>query len=450
MADAAADGELESTGAFTTTGSEVVEKIGQCLLERPTSWVLLLVQLANAWQAERISFTFPAESIRVELRGVGDRREWLGDCVAELQSGTVSKDPDTSLVQKALWSALAHTKGSMVLVSSGAKKNERATAVRLGLDSSQWGGASLEPNGFVIQLSPADPSKFLAEFCPQMLKDLDTYSCSDKTLVTCGREVAAFVPISPRGQSKKAQESDEGGLHLGVWAFATDEEPGIPLGRSFAKLDAQGLKKRELTFGTFRTGLVTEDSQNKSQARSVVVFTYHLYDVPSRIVWLDRGVEVAHHALTWPAQRLAVTVYRELPKDVTWDISHRAFQWKKGLKNHLKSGMKDVDTAFQLMVGEYNRYSPGIEGSTLGCWTLLALCSVGFAGVVAPVMGSQLALAFGVVLALGLMRAEYKYRYRKRYAIGHSLKALAEILDNKKDKILFKTERMFPNGDPYD
>lgn len=425
LAAAAEVGEKDSSGVFTTTGKEVVEKIGRCLLDDSTRWILLLVQCANLWEAEKVKFSFSG-GIRVEIGGIGDQREWVDGFVESLLSGQLSTRPLDSVLQKAVWSGLAQCGGRSVLAVSGAE-GEETRAVRLGLSETRWGRAELAPNSFLLLIEP-EHTDYVQRLQEQITRELERYACSDKTQVRCGREIKAFLPISPR--LDWAADHKERGLPVGLWAWG-EEKGGIPLGESFSGLEADGVERKELTFGTFRTCLVGK----QAQARSVVAFTHHLKPIPSRVVWLWQGTEVAHHAFDWEASFMAVTLYVEAPGDLVWDISQRQFRWKEEMAEQLDRACWDIKPSLEALVKEYNHYSPRVEGGTIGCWSLLMLGCLALAGVAAPFVGGQIALLLGGLLGLALVFSEFRFRHRKRYALGQSLKELAETLESKSGRL---------------
>lgn len=435
LSTAAEAGEKDSSGVFTTAGKEVVEKIGRCLLDDSTRWILLLVQCANLWDAESVHFSFSG-GIRVEIGGIGDQREWMDGFVEGLISGRLSTKPLDSVLQKAVWSGLSQCGGKSVLAVSGAEGQE-TRAVRLGLSQTRWGRAELAPNSFLLLIEP-EHTDYVQRLQEQITNELERYACSDKTRVRCGREIKAFLPISPRLDWDA--DYKEQGLPVGLWAWG-EEGGGIPLGGSFSGLGADGVERKELTFGTFRTCLVGK----QAQARSVVAFTHHLRPVPSRVVWLWQGAEVAHHALEWEASSMAVTLYVEAPKDLVWDISQRQFRWKEEMAEQLDRACQDIKPSFEALVKEYNQYSPRVERGTIGCWSLLMLGCLALAGVVAPVVGGQLAFLLGGILGLALVFSEFRFRHRKRYALGQSLKELAETLESKSGR-LWSEERLSVDG----
>lgn len=450
MAQAQAGGVTESSGAFTTVGREVVKRLGRSLLARPTAWTLLLVQIANIWEADKLAFRFPGGAIQVEFQGVGDRREWLENSVEDLVSGHLSLDLSTLLWQKSLWAALAQTQGKLVLAASGLEPSDKTKAVRIGLDSTEWGDSKLAPKTVVIQILPANSEDYLSEYWKKMVSELQYFACSDATLVTCRCEISSFLPISPRAKGKLDDDTQERGLALGLWAVTGEAQQQVRLGRSFASLDADGMNRKELTFGVFRTGLLPVDKEaDKSKARSVVAFTHHLQPVCSQIVWLFEGVEVVHQLSSLPPQPLAFTIYRELPTDMSWDLSHVYCKTDADLTPCLQQARDDLERALEAMVGEYNSYSPGIEFSTLGCWGMLLFGSFAFAGMLAPLFGNNWALTLGALLGFGLVWAELKFRYRKRYAVGQSLKALVEDLGNSSSQDLWQKEWLTAGGEKY-
>jgi hypothetical protein len=438
LAEAAVGGEMESSGSFTTAGKEVVEKIGRCLLRDSTSWVLLIVQAANLWQAERVKFSF-ANGIRVDITGVGDKREQLETLVPLLLSGEISSDSSLSVLQKAVWSALAQAKGSAVLAASGAT-GEEPRAVRLGLSETLWGQAKLERNSFLLHIEPAD-SDYLKRLQEQIVKQLERYVCSDRTAVLCGREIKAFLPLSPRRDWEENHQ--ESGAAIGLWAWG-DPNGGIPIDRSFRGLDACGMDRKELTFGVFRTCL----EGKSTTARSVVAFTHHLRPIPSRAVWLWQGTEVAHHDLIWKPDTMAVTLYLEAPEDIVWDISQRRFRWEERLSEQLDAGSNDIKPSLERLVKEYNGYSPKVEGATMGCWTILLLSSLALSGLAAPFVGSRPALVIGAIVGLLMILSEFRYRHRTRFALGHGLKRLALSIEESADTRLWK-DVMTVEGEPW-
>ena len=435
MSDAAEAGEKESSGVFTTAGKEVVEKIGRCLLDDATRWILLLVQGANLWGAEKVTFSFSG-SIRVEMSGIGDQREWLSAFVEGLVSGRLSSEPLESVMQKAVWSGLAQCGGKSVLAASGGVGQE-TRAVRLGLSETHWGRVELQPNSFLLLIEP-EHLDYVQRLREQIRNELERYACSDMTPVICGGEVKAFLPISPRLDWQA--EHKERGLPVGLWAWGEEGE-GIPLGRSFSGLDSDGVERKELTFGTFRTCLVGKHAN----ARSVVAFTHHLQPIPSRVVWLWQGTEVAHHALNWESSSAAVTLYLEAPRDVVWDISQRRFRWEKRLDEQLDRACQDIKPSLESLIKEYNQYSPKVERATIGCWSLLMIGCLTLSGVAAPFVGGKLALVLGGLLGVSLVFSEFRFRRRKRYALGQSLKELAERLEARSGRF-WNEERLFVDG----
>lgn len=443
------NGGSDSGGVFTPHAREVVESIGGSLLDRPVSWPLLIVQVANLWKADKLVLSFPGPSLRLEMVGVVEKREWLESFVSVLGGGELSLLPDVLLLQKAVWSGLAHTQNAVVMVASGKTSVEPVRAVRLGLETTEWGSASLPPNSFLLQFTPVEGEAYFHKFGRALITEFEQYCCSDRTLITWGeKEISSFVPLSPRNGGIDALHQE---LVLGVWALARKDSltAGIPLGRSFAKLDAAGFKRQELTFGTFRTGLLDQSAGGKDTARTVVVFTHHLEVTPSRIVWLSNGVEVGHQSFIWEPGELAVTLYLELPDDLSWDLSQQKFCWDEKLVEVLERGCEDLPTALEAMVTEYNSYAPAVGGSTVGCWILLALGALALGGVMSPLIGSKIALFLAVLLASGLMRAEIIHRHRKRYAVGQSLKQFAEFLAQSKGRRLWLEGQMFPDGTKY-
>ncbi len=423
----------------------MIDKSGERFADHPASWILNLVQLANMWDCPRLLLTFPSGAIRAEFEGTPeDRRAWLDAMVPLLRAGTLSQDLPTRVVQETLWSALAQFGGPVVLAASGPAGQE-VKAVRLAQEASEWGQATLDPMSFLIQISSADDR--IKNLQSAMISELKLYSCSDRTVVSCGHELRSFVPLSPRNQ-EEAPLADEP-LVLGLWAF-----PGkgsIPLGRSFEKLDAESIQRQELTFGIFRSGLIaSEKSTQKTRASTVVVFTHHERPTPSVLIWLASGVEVAQQPLDLPCQRLAVTLYREAPEGYFrgWDEFPVAEGDFEALKEDLDEVGPALTQALEVMVREYNGYSPGIEVSTLGCWSLLCLSSLALGGMIAPVLGSKLALIAGIVLAVGLVWTEFRFRHKKRFAIGQGLKLLVESLEEKGDKPIWTSRLTTVRGQP--
>jgi hypothetical protein len=438
LADAATEGETDSSGTFTTAGKEVVEKIGRCLLEDSISWVLLIVQAANLWEAGQVRFSFSG-GIRIHMSDVGDQREWLQKFVPRLMSGEVCQEPRVSVMQKAVWSALAQTKGSAVLAASG-EDGEEPRAVRLGLSETIWGQARLEANSFLLQIEPAD-SECLKRLEEKIVKHLERYVSSDRTLVLCGREIKAFLPLSPRRDWEN--DHKEPGVAIALWAWG-DEEGGIPVGRSFAGLDSNGMERKELTFGVFRTCLVDK----AEKARSIVAFTHHTRPIPSRAVWLWQGTEVGHHDFDWEPDTLAATLYLEAPEDVVWDISQRQFRWEERLAEQLDEATKDLLPSLESLIDEYNDYSPAVEGSTLGCWTMLLLSSLALGGLAAPLMGGRAALVVGAVVGLLMILSEFRYRHRERFSLGHGLRRFVTVLGDGSDRGYVK-DPMQVDGEPW-
>ena len=142
---------------------------------------------------------------------------------------------------------------------------------------------------------------------------------------------------------------------------------------------------------------------------------------------------------------MAVTLYVEAPKDLVWDISQRQFRWKEEMAEQLDRACQDIKPSFEALVKEYNQYSPRVERGTIGCWSLLMLGCLALAGVVAPVVGGQLAFLLGGILGLALVFSEFRFRHRKRYALGQSLKELAETLESKSGR-LWSEERLSVDG----
>lgn len=419
-------GEFDSSGGFTSAGRRLIKKIGTCLLPRPTAWTLLAVQLANRWRAESLRFRLEGKVLQLEYRGVGDKREWLEGLLPGLSSGELAADEEQRTAQKLLWSALAQAAESIVVVSSGATEADGVVAVEVGVSSLKRGGAKLEPGRFLLQLELAESdTQALAE---SLKAELHLYSCSDRTLVTFHSEIDSFFPLSTRRPQETGARQDRG-LALGLWAIPLDSaDGGVVLGRSFSSLDSSGVQRRELSFGVFRTGLLGgKPAQKDLAARTVVVFTHHLRPLPSRLVWLRHGVEVAHQPLSLPASRLAVTLYREVPDGLRWDVSGLYFRWEADLMSEgLAQAREDFLTALTAMVEEYNQYSPGVDGSTLGCWSLLGLASIAGGGMLAPILGSYVGLGLALFSSVGLVGAEYRYRHRERFTIGQSLSALLQ------------------------
>ena len=439
--------DSDSNGAFTEAGKEAVEKVGECLRGRPGSWLLLAVQLANSWHAKSLALKLFPRTVQMEFTAVGDQRDWLDELLPELREGRIPEDLESELAVKMLWSALSQEADSLVLVAGG-EQAQQSRAVRVGLKGSQIGEARLAPHTFLVQIGFQKPLG--QEYSEQLLRQLHLFACSDRTLVTGQREIDSFFPLSMRRPGEDP-DYDERVLEVGLWAMTGEGEgPAIHLGRSFADLSADGVKRRELTSGVFRTGLVGgKPAENELAARSVVCFTHHLLPSPSRIVWLSNGVEVAHQALELEEQPLAVTVYKEVPQGLDWDIAHSHFKpLKKLFKPMLKEVSEDLGEALQAMVGEYNKYSPGMDGATLGCWTFLILGCLAAGGVAAPFLGSKLAAPLSLFLALLLVRAEYRFRHKERYAVGQGLKFLAEELEAKKGKQLVG-ELLTPEEEAY-
>ena len=437
LAEAAEDGKADSSGSFTTAGKEVVERIGRCLLQDSTSWVLLIVQTANLWQAERVKFSF-ANGIRVEFSGVEDKRDWLDDFVSRLLSGQLADEPGVWVLQKAVWSALAQAKGNAVLAASG--KQGEPKAVRLGLSETLWGQARLEPESFLLHIEP-DDENYVKRLQEEIVARLDRYVSSDRTRVFCKFEIDAFLPISPRREWDQSRK--QRGLPIGLWAWG-DPAGGVPIGRSFGRLDFSGMERKELTFGTFRTCLVGK----ATTARSVVAFTHHACAVPSRAVWLWQGTEVAHHDFDWESDRLAVTLYVEAPLDIVWDISQRRFRWEERMAEQLDVASADIKPSLEKLVEEYNSYIPRVEGSTIGCWAILMLSCLALSGLAAPFVGPRPALLVGAVLGICSIVSEFRYRHRERYTVGHGLKRLASTLERTEGSRLWR-DVMGVDGEPW-
>lgn len=419
-------GEFDSSGGFTSAGRRLIKKIGHCLLPRPTAWTLLAVQLANRWRAESLRFRLEGGVLQLEFRGVGDKRDWLEGMLAGLTSGELAADEEQQTAQKLLWSALAQAAQSIVVVASGASEADAVVAVEIGVSSLKRGGAQLLPGRFLLQLElAAGHTQALAE---SLKAELHLYACSDRTLVTFHSEIDSFFPLSTRRSDEPGARQDRG-LALGLWALPLESDSGgVLLGRSFSSLDSSGISRRELSFGVFRTGLLGgKPALQNLRARTVVLFTHHQRPLPSRVVWLRHGVEVAHQSLSLPSSRLAVTLYREVPDGLRWDVSGLYFQWDAALMSaELVQAREDFLAALAAMVKEYNHYSPGVDGSTLGCWGLLGLASIAGGGMLAPVLGSYVGLGLALFSSVGLMGAEYRYRHRERLTIGQSLSALVE------------------------
>jgi hypothetical protein len=436
---------VDSSAGFTDIGHQLLSRTSEGLAVAPTFWPLLGVQLGNLWNAQSVDFSFPNDAIRVELTGLEDKSQLLEETVGLLHSGHRAPSTETSLLCTLIASALVQTEGAVVLAASG-RAGEPVNALKLGLDVTERGSTNLEPGRVVLHITPKAPAIYLKEFGEAMVLGLNRRTCSDRTRVRCGQELSSFVPIS-----LPAPEEAEP-LSLGIWAFPAERDAvsAIRLGKTFSKLDSEGMRRQELTFGVFRTGLVgSKEAADKSQARHVVTFTHHLVKTSSRVVWLWNGVEVAYQNLLLPQQFLAVTSYLEAPPDCVWDTARTHFRWQDSMSDTLEGATKDLHQALELMVREYNNYSPGFDLSTLGCWTLLAISAVALGGALAPFMGSQLALLFGCIIGLLLIRAEFRHRHKERFSIGHGLKLLAESLEQKPTEPLWDTSLQLWDSKPY-
>ena len=115
----------------------------------------------------------------------------------------------------------------------------------------------------------------------------------------------------------------------------------------------------------------------------------------------------------------------------------------------LAQAREDFLSALTAMVAEYNAYSPGVDGSTLGCWGLLGLASVAGGGMLAPILGSYVGLGLALFSSVGLMGAEYRYRHRERFTIGQSLSALVAESQKLADGALGHESLLTPAEEEY-
>ncbi|MFA5504969.1 MAG: hypothetical protein WC314_03605 [Vulcanimicrobiota bacterium] len=377
--------------------------------------LLPLVQVANLWQAGEVRVEFEG-GLKVEIRGAGDRREWLEGFVERLRAEEVSPDPGEAALQKAVRASLDKGLKKVVLAAAGPADQE-PRAVRLEASKTLWGQARLEPESFLLLLELPGP---LPAKLPETLQQgLERYCCSDRTRVFCGPEIKAFRRPEP-------------GLSVGLWAWA-DEKGGVPLGESFKGVDEQGLARNELTFGTFRTCLMGKGVAGSS-ARSVLTLTQHKKPVPSRAIWLWQGTRIAHHDFDWPCDTLALTLFLAAPKDTVGDPLCR----EDRMEELLEQACRDIQPSLEMLVGEYNRYTPRIERSTMGCWTLLLAGSLALAGVAAPWLGGKLAFWLGGLTGVALIVYEYRSRHRERYSVGRGLQRLLEAVEDSQGQRVWK------------
>ena len=457
VAELGSEGVDEGEGSFTVAGRQLVKTMAEDLLKRPSSWVLLLVQLANLWEAERLSFVFTEEHLTVTFTEVGDKRDWVKPVLKSLESGTLADDPEQATLQRALWAAMAQAQATLVIVAAGDTKSEHPLAVKFGLDSANWGTSEAKAKSFTLQILPAKPEAYLAEFQPAFEYELDTYSCSDATRVTYGREVKAFLPLSPRFDDdyKLADHSDEDSeraIALGIWALLAEKPEGIPLGKSFSKLDSSGMRRQELTFGVFRAGLIRtpgrENVQKYPYGDYVVTYTFHYRPTSSRIVCLWRGTEIAHYNLQLPKGLLVATVYVPMPDDLQWDLSGQNFRHEERFDTLFEGSAEAVMKTLTRMVTEFNEYRPKVGCSSLAFWTLSGVLSVGFAGLFSPLLGVRVAVFLGCVLAVCLAVAEFRGRHRTRRRIGSALQGLADVMSlRESEQPFWERQRLYPNGE---
>lgn len=432
---------------FTIDGRRAVERVAECFQQRPLAWLLLAVQTANVWAADELVVRSEASTLQLEFRGIGDKRDWLRTFLPVLVRGELTGRRDNDTALRLLWSALANATGSVILAASGVSEDASVSALEVGLEVSRPRQAELPPGRFLLQCEFKQPE-------PALFREFVLFSCSDRTRVSCHREVPSFVPSATQREAV-SRGSAEKETVLGLFAMPGEGKSAIPLGRSFDTLDVTGMRRHELTFGVFRTALLgPKNAGSFLAARSVIVFSVQPSETLSRLVWLKDGVVIAASRLTLNARRLTVTVYRELPDDLDWDLGGLQFSYRlEEFEPRLREAADDIRAGLALLVKEYNEYSPGIDGQTVGCWSVLALSTLAGGGLLAPFLGSYLAGGASLLTALGLMRAEFRHRHRERYAIGEELIALVGQLDNVErgslieDRLFWPGETLFNSED---
>lgn len=407
--------------------------------------------LAGEEPCSKLRIELLESGVRVLLSGVDDsegRLKGIVNPISKKKKKRKQKKQDGSepmelgMLRLLVCSAIADWGGEVVLAQS--LSGADAEAISVSEDGLQWGQASLEPSTFLIHFSPGKKAFSIEQLREKIHRDFAEHCFEDK--------VEVLVDGTFYGLQYKVcdQSQDDSLVSVGLWASTEGEKKAradqIALGQSFAQLDETGVKRRELTFQTFRVGTTKKGKLKPgASADSIVHFAHLESPQQSQTIWTWKGLEVGRQTWQLQPQELVMTMLSEV------SVS----EWKQGgprFDPEIASKRKnDLATGFQKslerMVEEYNGYSPSLDRSTMGCWFMLVLSSLALGGIVAPFLTSRLAGALSAIMALLLVAAEYRFRHAKRYAIGKSLERLA--LDwEEKGADLWPSTVVKPNGKP--
>lgn len=435
---------IPTEGGFSDTACELLASYRQALQRQPVGWVLHLVRLGNLWQSSRVLFDFSNQRLRVEFRGVEKGEDWLLNFHPRLLSGEAPETEQEKVLAQLTYSFLSQAGGS-VLLSSGPSQ-----AVWLSTSDSTWGAARSASGCFVFEAHPEQPESYFSKYRYSMERHLEYFCCSDRSRVFCVEEIASFLPISPRlTKGRDRGQDNEVGYSLAAWGFPAEGD-GIPLGETFARLDNDAMASNELSFGSFRVGLLGANKHLRETADQVICFTHHARPTPCRAVWLWHGTEVAHQDLAFAERQLAVTLYLPLPEQIEWDFIGSQFPWHPQLGERLDEGCQKLRPALETLVREFNTYSPGVDLRTVGLWVAILLTFLALAGLLAPLLGTKMALGFGILGGLLSIIGEFRGRAKLRWSIALSLQQLAdELVNTPVGAKMWRHQLCHPWGEPF-
>ena len=394
---------------------------------------------------ESVALAFSDQGVRVLFTGVDKNADWLKETLKRFAAQPL---PENSLSEDGFFSsiicsALGMWGGEVVVGCASADSDSPVEAVSIKSHGYQWGQAGLLPGTFLMQFLPDLERVDLKALEEKVQLDFFHHCLEDRLLVTCGTTVHGLSGPAFTAAGSQAE------LSVGLWAVVhpQKEENRFQIGRSFSGGADSAVKRRELSYRTFRTGIVPEPSgEPPGSCRSVVYFDYDESPRRSSLIWTCYGVEVGHRHWTLRGHRLGVRVVTHVPELSGWSCGCPEFAVER-LEQQSEALSEDFQKAFERMVLEYNAYSPSIERSTVGCWFMLVLTALALGGVAAPFMGSQLASGLSAVTALLLIGAEFRFRYARRYAVGKSFEKLAASWEKGKAKELWSSAVLAPNGE---
>jgi len=390
-----------------------------------------------------LSIDFSSTSVRVLLSGVERPAEWLREAVEGFAVQPAGNDGlgEANFFSSVLCSALGEWGGEVVIAHSTNESDPTVAALSLNSQGYQWGRVSLPGGSLLMQFFPQQGKVDMEALKEKLHSDFYHHCLEDRLLVTCDGIVYGLS--GPAFTAAGAQVE----LSVGMWAVVNskEEENRLAIGRLFHSTSRSAVERRELSYGTFRTGIIPSPNDHApTRCRTVVYFDYDESPRTSRTVWSWNGVEVAHRDWNLQDHRLGVRVITETPQLAGWTNGCPELSLES-LEKQTASVREDFQEALQHMVLEYNNYSPSIERSTLGCWFMLILSALALGGVAAPFMGSQVASGLSAVFALLLIGAEFRFRYARRYAVGRSFERLVARWEKTED--LWLTALLSPNGE---